>query len=124
MPSLSCYFVLMIQTAILPENIASFNEEEWLKLLFLLNDTQTWLNELINTAFLHIPVTDKRKLSRKTYYITVSALAHILERHYFKIQRHPGAGKFTIPITDILSYLRDAFHEPTASVTGTLNVQR
>ena len=114
----------MLQPATIQDNTAAFNEEEWLRLLFLLSDTQTWLNEIISSAFLQLPVTDKKKLFRKTYYITVSALAHILERHYYKIQRHPGAGKFTMPVTDILSYLRDAFHQPVSPVAGALNSQR
>jgi hypothetical protein len=37
-----------------------------------------------------------------------AALVHILERHYHKIPRHPGAGKFFIPISSILDYIRQA----------------
>lgn len=35
-------------------------------------------------------------------------LAHILQRHYYKINRYPHAGKFNIPVTDILNYIRQA----------------
>lgn len=105
-------------------DVAAFNEDEWLRLLFLLNDTQVWLDELINKAFLQLPVGNKRRLFRKTYYITVRGLAHLLEKHYYKIQRYPGAGKFTIPLTDILTYLRDAFQEQPTRETSTTHIQR
>jgi len=113
----------MIQATIsYPAN--AFNEDQWLKLLFLLNDTQGWLDEISSNAFLQVPIADKKKLFRKTYYITVSALAHILERHYYKIPRHPGAGKFTLPLVDILSYLRDAFIVSPTSIEGSLYTER
>jgi hypothetical protein len=101
-----------------------FNESEWLKLLFLLSDTQVWLNELAKECFSQLPLNDKKKFFRKTYYLTSSTLAHILERHYYKIARYPDAGKFTIPVTDILYYLREAFHCPASNVLGSLNFQR
>ena len=105
-------------------NSTPFNEDEWLRLIFLLSDTQNWLNELINGAVMQVPMKDRKKLFRKTYYIGVSALAHILERHYYKIPRHPAASKFTVPVAEILSHLRDAFTEPVAPVPGSLNFQR
>ena len=106
------------------QNVTAFDEEEWLRLLFLLNDTQVWLDEFINKAFLQLPIGNKKKLFRKAYYITVPGLAHLLEKHYYKIRRYPGAGKFTIPVTDILAYLRDAFHEQAIPETGTTHYQR
>lgn len=36
-----------------------------------------------------IPVLCKRKFLSKTYYISISALAHIIERHYYKIPATP-----------------------------------
>jgi hypothetical protein len=113
----------MEQPEQIPQGI-SFNEDEWLKLIFLLNDTQNWLNELVSGAVMQVPLKDKRRLFRKTYYISVPALTHITERHYYKIMRHPEASKFTIPIVEILSHLRDASAEPTTPVSGSLHFQR
>src|SRR5688572_3729140 len=90
-----------------------FDEEQWLKILFVISDTQTWLNELQKEVFFLIPINDKKKLFRKTFYLTATALAHIIERHYYKVQRYPNAGKFAIPVIDILALLRNAFHQPT-----------
>lgn len=101
-----------------------FNEDGWLRLIFLLSDTQNWLNELVNEAMLQMPMKDKKKLFRKSYYITVNALAHIMERHHYKIPRHPNVGKFTIPVIDILSLLRDAHTAPVLPVPGSLNYKR
>jgi hypothetical protein len=105
-------------------NSPLFDEEEWLRLLFLLNDTQCWLNELVKNAVFQVPIEGRRKLFRKTYYLTVTSLAHIMERHYYKVMRHPNTGKFTIPVPLLLSYIRDAASEPTSPVPGSLNFQR
>ncbi|UPK72861.1 hypothetical protein [Chitinophaga filiformis] len=101
-----------------------FNEDEWLRLVFLLSDTQNWLNELVNAAMFSVPIKDRKKLFRKSYYITVGALTHIMERHYFKIPRHPNVSKFTIPVVEILALLRDANIEPVEQVTGTIYLKR
>ena len=105
-------------------NKPPFNEDEWLKLIFLLSDTQDWLNEMVSGAVMQVPMNNKKRLFRKTYYITISSLAHILERHYYKIPRHPDSGKFTIPIPEILSHLRDIASEPGTPIPGSLDMQR
>lgn len=105
-------------------NMPSFNEGEWLKLLFLISDTQDWLNNLAYGAMLQIPLKDRRQLFRKTYYLSATALTHIIERHYYKIMRYPATSKFTIPLTEILTHLRNACNEPTLPVPGSMNFQR
>jgi len=105
-------------------NSPPFNEEAWIKLIFLLSDTQDWLNELANGAVMQVPMKNRKRLLRKTYYLTVSSLAHILERHFYKIPRHPETGKFTISVPEILSYLRDISAEPGTSIAGSLNFRR
>jgi hypothetical protein len=102
----------------------NFNESQWLKLVFLLADTQQWINEMARDAFLQLPVTDKKKCFRKNYYLTAEAMAHIIERHYYKINRHPQTGKFHIPVTDIVQLIRDAADMPASAVPGNLNFQR
>ena len=103
---------------------AAFCEEEWMRLLFLLSDTATWLDELNRRLFHQVPVTDKKPLFRRGYYLTAPALAHILERHYYKIPRHPHTGKFTIPVTGILHQLRLAGDMAPEPVPGSLHHQR
>jgi hypothetical protein len=102
----------------------NFNEPEWLRLLFLLGDTQTWLDDMSREALSQLPVPGKKKFLRKTYYLSLPVLAHILERHYYKINRYPNAGKFTIPVVDILHYIREAFSLPVYPLPGCLNFQR
>lgn len=101
-----------------------FNEQEWLRLLFLLSDTQTWLDDMARQAFSQLPVADKKKFLRKSYYLTVPVLAHILERHYHKIPRYPQVGKFTIPVVEILHYIREGFSLPVSNVPGFSGFQR
>jgi hypothetical protein len=105
-------------------NTPPFNEEAWIKLIFLLSDTQDWLNELANGALMQVPMKNRKRLLRKTYYLPLSSLAHILERHHFKIPRHPGTSKFTIPVPEILSFLRDISEEPGTPVAGSLDFKR
>ena len=75
------------------------NESEWLKLILLLGDIQCWIDDLCKETFNRLPVHDKKKFLRKSYFLSVPVFAHILERHYHKVNRYPHAGKFTIPIT-------------------------
>jgi hypothetical protein len=102
----------------------NFNEAQWLKLVFLLADTQQWINDMAREAFLQLPVTDKKKCFRKNYYLTVEAMAHILERHYYKINRHPQTGKFHIPVIEIVQLIRDAADLPVTPVPGNANFYR
>lgn len=105
-------------------NLPPFNENEWMRLIFLLSDTQDWMNDLAMNAIMQVPMKDRKKLFRKTFYISVTALAHIIERHYYKIHRHPETSKFTVPLIEILAYLRDASKEETTPIPGSLNFQR
>ena len=102
----------------------NINEEQWIKTLFLISDTQAWIEELQLNLMYQLPVKHKRKLFRKSYYLTATALAHILERHYFKIPRYPNAGKFIIPVTSIVAIIRDAATQPTLPITNSCNLQR
>ena len=101
-----------------------FNEPEWLKLVFLLADTQAWIDELVKEAVRRLPTPDKKKFLQKNYYLGITALAHILERHYYKINRYPHAGKFHIPATEILHHIREAYSLPATPAPGTNNFQR
>jgi hypothetical protein len=100
------------------------NKDQWLNILFLISDTQTWLDEMQARLIYQLPVKNKKRLLRKSHYLTAPALAHILERHYFKIPRYPNAGKFIIPIAAIVSYIRDAANQPAESMPNSDNLQR
>ena len=101
----------------------NFNEQEWLKLLFLLADTQTWLDDMAKEVLRRIPVSKKRFI-RKEYYLSAQVLAHIIERHYYKINRYPNAGKFHIPVMDILNLIRVAHSLPVMKAPGSGSFQR
>ena len=104
--------------------LPTFNEAEWLKLLFLLSDTQAWITEMEKSLLYQLPVNDKCKLYRKTYYLSASSLAHILERHYYKISRHPGCGKFTVDVPTIVHWIKEAYHTEPSPINGSLNFKR
>lgn len=101
-----------------------YNEPEFIKLIFLLADTQSWIEELSKDAFMQLPVKDKCKLQRKTYFLSVSALAHIIEKHYHAVSRHPQSGKFTIPVADIVQHIKLAADIVPQNISGNLNFYR
>ena len=101
-----------------------FNEAQWLQALFLLADTQRWLEQLQESLIWQLPVKHRKKLLRQNGYLGAKALAHILERHYYKVPRHPLTGKFTIPIPQIVASIRDACREPPQPVPRSPHLQR
>lgn len=74
-------------------------------------------------AFSLAPITDKKKRFRQNYYLTASALAHIIERHYYKISRHPQTGKFHISIIEIFHLVKEAKTAQPLPVPGCSNLQ-
>jgi hypothetical protein len=101
----------------------TFNEAEWIKLVFLLADTQAWVDDLARSCFVQLPL-DKKKLFKKDYYLTAATMAHIIERHYYKVNRHPQTGKFHIPLLEILEYMRSAYAIDPVPVNGSCNCCR
>lgn len=101
-----------------------FNESQWMKVVFLLADTQCWLDEMNKDLFAAVPVSNQRKYLRKTYFLTPAALAHILERHYYKINRHPEAGKFHVSLPCLLELIRDASAMEAYPMKGCRNYYR
>ena len=101
-----------------------FDEAEWLKMLFLISDTQQWLDEMEKKIFYQLPLREKRKLFRPDYFLDATTLTHILERHYYKLGRHPGTSKFTIAVADIVHWIKEAYNQVTSPSPGTLSHQR
>lgn len=98
------------------------SEQEFIKLLFLLADTQQWLTTMSHDLLAQLP--NSSRLKQKSYYLSITAFAHIIERHYYRIERHPGTGKFSVPLHDIIQHIKQAKEETTQPVHGTLNYYR
>jgi hypothetical protein len=113
----------MNTTATTPNNFV-FNEAQWLQVLFLLADTASWLQQLQEGLIWQLPVQQHKKLLRKSWYLSVTVLAHILERHYYKLPRHPLAGKFTISIPEIVNAIKEAGQLLPQLIAGSTNLQR
>jgi hypothetical protein len=101
-----------------------FNEAEWIRLLFMVSDTQTWIKEMEKDLFNQLALAEKKKLLPKNSYLSAGVLAHILERHYHKIPRHPGTAKFTISVATILHWIREALQQPPHAIPGNCNYIR
>ncbi|MBO9618505.1 MAG: hypothetical protein J7539_05655 [Niabella sp.] len=107
-----------------PEQNTTFNEPQWLQVLFLLADTQTWLLQLQEGLIWQLPVKNRKRLLRKSWYLSATTLAHILERHYYKVPRHPLASKFTISIPAIVAAIRDAYQQQPEPLPDSTLLQR
>ncbi|MGN7784744.1 hypothetical protein ACTJIJ_09465 [Niabella sp. 22666] len=105
-------------------NTFVFHEAQWLQVLFLLADTATWMQQLQEGLIWQLPVKQHKKLLRKNWYLSVTVLAHILERHYYKLPRHPLAGKFTISIPEIVNAIKEAGQLSPQPIAGSTNLQR
>ncbi|RYD81434.1 MAG: hypothetical protein EOP53_06400 [Sphingobacteriales bacterium] len=79
-----------------------------MRIILLLADTQGWLNEMGSQVIHSIQTAAKKLFSNKTYRLSVTAFAHIIERHYYKTLRHPGTGKFDVSLSEILQLIKDA----------------
>ncbi|MGE9311591.1 hypothetical protein ACLOAU_08095 [Niabella sp. CJ426] len=101
-----------------------FNEAQWLRILFLIADTEKWLQQLHKDIFYQLPLKQHKKLLRNNWWLSASVLAHILERHYAPMARHPGAGKFTIGVERIVSIIKEAFAATPKPVQQSCNYQR
>ncbi len=102
-----------------------YNEPEFIKLIFLLADIKQWVTTIEKDITMQLPMQGKKTIFKNKNGITVEALAHILERHYSKILRHPEKGKFTIDIPAICSHIKTAFLQQPEAVpaTGGLSYQ-
>ena len=98
------------------------NEQEWIKLVLLLADTNRWLDELSGRVMCALPAC--KALQKGNYYLGCTALAHILERHYHGILRHPGTGKFTIAIPAIAECIRMGASVMPLPIPGHKNYHR
>jgi|GEM_PF-1213016 len=105
-------------------SLKGFDEEEWIRLLFLVSDLQDWVEDLEKRLFLVVPVHGKKKLFRKDFYLTARTFAHIIQRHYHKVARHPEAGKFIVPVPHLLELLKQTRHIPTIPIPGRDGVYR
>ena len=101
-----------------------FNEAQWLRILFLIADTEQWLQQLHKDIFYQLPLKQHKKLLRNNWYLSASVLAHILERHYAPMARHPGAGKFTISVELIVFIIKEAFAAEAKPVPQSCYYQR
>lgn len=100
------------------------NEAEWTKMIFLLADMQEWMDTLFRSAISELEIKERKKLFRNQYHITPVSLAHILERHYYKIARFPGCGKFTISVPEILHWIKEGSRVQPTEMKGSVNTIR
>ena len=50
------------------QNTPPFDEEVWIRLIFLLSDTQYWLTEMVMGAVMQVPTKQRKNLFRRGHY--------------------------------------------------------
>ena len=101
-----------------------YQETQWIQTLFLLSDTSAWLAAQQKDLFNQLQVPGVKQLFLGNYYLSVAAFAHIIERHYHQVARHPQAAKFTISISAILYWIKEAASQPVQPLSTTGNCYR
>ena len=63
-------------------------------------------------------------MKSKTYRLTITSFAHVVERHYYKTLRHPNTGKFQISLGGNFGYLKAAGSIDSELMKGSMNFKR
>lgn len=90
----------------------------------LLSDMQYWLNELVTHCVHSLHPPGVKLLTGRNYRMSITVFAHIIERHYYKTMRHPGTGKFDIPLGQVLDYIKEAGLSEPVEMKGNTNFKR
>jgi len=104
-------------------NRYALDELALVKQLYLLGEIQRWINEVSGDLINYVPSPQSKGSIKDGIYLTAAALYNILTEHHHKIQKLSGNARFTIPVVDILMFLREAAQEPVSEVAGTMLFQ-
>lgn len=102
-----------------------FNEDEFLAILFSVQRLRYDADRCANKLVRVIPGNLRTKYFPSSYCLTGYGLAHILDKHFYKVNRFPDASKFTIPITEIVRLIRLGFlrgEKESTKTGGTMRV--
>jgi hypothetical protein len=93
----------------LPSRSFPFSEDDFISVLNNTHRIRQQIDGLSKRLMWLIAEDKKTRYFPASYYLSAYGLSHILDRHYFKIERYPDKAKFTIPVVDIVKYIRMAF---------------
>ncbi|MBO9659080.1 MAG: hypothetical protein J7527_09670 [Chitinophagaceae bacterium] len=97
---------------------APFHEAEFIYHINNMFRMKKELDGLAKRVMWMVPGGKQTRYFPSSYYLSAFTLSHILDRHYHKVPRHPEKSKFTIPIPEIVKYIRMAFPQPTGPLIG------
>lgn len=60
----------------------------------------------------------KTRYFPSSYYLSAYGLSHILDRHYYKIDRYQAKAKFTVSVPEIVKIIRAGSSLPAEEITG------
>ena len=100
------------------------NEAECVRYILLLADMEQWLRLLQKNFLLSVSPTCGKLLRGADFRITLSGLAHILERHFHSTLRHPATGKFLIPLPELIDLLKEAGSKDAQPMPGSQHLKR
>ncbi len=102
----------------------TFKEPYWLQLLFILSHGHRWQSEAEMQLLLLLPIRGIHRLMEKGYRLRITALEHIVKRHYNGVSTDNDTGKFDIPLLQLLRIIKNAANLPCSPVKSTGNLQR
>ena len=92
----------------LPQKVSPFIEDDFISVLNNIHRLRQQI-DLLSKKLMWLVAEDKStRYFPSSYYLTAYGLAHILDRHYYKIDRYADKAKFTIPIFEIVKLIRQA----------------
>src|SRR6478752_8615077 len=101
-----------------PTQYSVFQEQEFIAHINCLYPIQKEINGLSKRAMWLIPGNRQTRYFPASYYLSAIVLSHIMDRHYYKVPRYPDKSKFTIPVPEIVRYIRMAFPVPGEPMVG------
>lgn len=92
----------------LPEKNFPFNEDDFISVLNNMHRLRQQIDLLSKKLMWLVAENKSTRYFPSSYYLTAYGLAHILDRHYYKIDRYADKAKFTISVAEIVKLIRQA----------------
>lgn len=102
----------------LPAKSFPFNEDDFISVLNNTHRIRQQVDHLSKRLMWLIAEDMKTRYFPASYYLSAYGLSHILDRHYYKIDRYHDKAKFTIPVAEIVKFIRLGSSLPAEEITG------
>ncbi len=81
-----------------------FDDASWLRMIYLISETQAWLNQLETYSFHRLPFTGRHRLTQQGFRLSATVLARVADR-CTHAKQPPKPGWFSVPVMELLPLL-------------------